>query len=154
MKPIRIIGLGNTFRGDDGVGICVARRLREIVGAQAEVLEAELAGIELLDLMKGCQAVVLVDAAHSGQRAGTIHRLDASTGPIGENPFPHSTHAINAVDALEVGRALGVLPPSVIVYGIEAEQTSPGRPMSPAVAQAMDAVASSIARDIEDHPYA
>ena len=125
-----------------------------MLAGRAEVIEAELAGIEVLDLMHGCQAVILVDAAHSGQKAGTIHRLDASTGAIGWNPFPHSTHAINAVDALELGRTLGVLPPHVIVYGIEAEETFAGRPVSPVVAQAMDIVATSIAQEVEDLAHA
>ena len=40
-QPICIIGVGNTFRGDDGVGILAARRLKETVSQQAEIIEAE-----------------------------------------------------------------------------------------------------------------
>lgn len=47
-----------------------------------DVVEAEMAGVEILELMAGARAVMLIDAAREGQAPGTIHRLDASAGPI------------------------------------------------------------------------
>ena len=146
-KPIRIIGLGNLLRGDDAVGLLAARRLRERVGDRIEVVEAEMAGVEILELMAGARVVMLVDAARSGQVPGTIHRLDPSATPISPTLFPHSSHALNASDALELGRTLGSLPPTVIVYGIEVGDTSAGRPLSTQVARALDEVVEQILRE-------
>lgn len=148
-KPIRIIGLGNALRGDDAVGILAARRLRARVGDRTEVVEAEMAGVEILELVEGARAVILIDAARSGQPPGTIHRLDASASPIGPTVFPHSSHAINAVDALELARALGTLPTMVIVYGIEASDTEIGHPLSPQVARALDEIVEWVLRESE-----
>lgn len=149
-KPIRIIGLGNLLRGDDAVGLLAARRLRERVGNQVEVVEAEMAGVAILELMAGARVVILVDAARSGLAPGTIHRLDPSAGPISPTLFPHSSHALNAADALELARVLGALPPTVIVYGIEVGATSPGRPLSTQVARALDEVVEQILRQSEN----
>ncbi len=162
MGLVRIIGLGNVLAGDDGVGILAARRLKarlgkqqaDLVEVQVEVIEAELVGLEVLDLMEGADVVMLVDAARSGHPPGTLHRLEVSDGPIGKTLFPHSTHALNAVDALELGRTLGTLPPRVIVFGIEAGTLRAGEALSPEVARALEEVAERLAREVEQVAHA
>lgn len=148
-KPVRIIGLGNELRGDDAVGLLAARRLRARVDGRIEVVEAEMAGVEIMELMEGARGMILIDAVQSGQAPGTIHRLNASAGPISPLVFPHSSHAINAVDALELARTLGTLPPIVIVYGIEAGDTEAGHPLSPQVARSLEEVVERILQESE-----
>lgn len=147
--PVRIIGVGNLFRGDDAAGLLAARRLKALVEDRAEVIEAELAGLDVLDLMAEASAVILIDAARSGRPAGTIHRLDASAGPISADLFPHSTHVLHAVDAIELGRTLGLLPPRVILYGLEVGDTTAGNALSPAVAGALEQVVERVLRELE-----
>ena len=154
MKPIRIIGLGNTFRSDDGAGVFAVRRLKDTVSLQAEVIEAELTGIDTLDFMKGAEAVILIDAASTGVKAGTIHRIDASSRPLPGNLFHHSTHAMNGSDALELARVLGVLPQRVIVYGIEIGDTSAGHHLSLAVEKALDSVIQQVSDDVKSLSHA
>ncbi|MBK8275267.1 MAG: hydrogenase maturation protease [Nitrospira sp.] len=146
---IRIIGLGNGMRGDDAVGLLVAHRLRQEIGDRVDVIEAEMAGVDLVELMKGANVAILVDAARSGQAAGTIHRLDGSAGSISAPIFPRSSHAIGTADALELARAMGVLPATVIVYGVEVENTEVGRPLSSAVAKVLEQVVGRIVQDCE-----
>lgn len=151
-SSIRIIGIGNEWRGDDAVGLLAARRLQGVLGNRAEVVEAGVAGAELLELMKGAGAVVLIDAVRSRQAPGTIHRLDASAGPIAPELFPRSTHAVGVAEALELARALGVLPKRVVVYGIEAGDTEVGHPLSPQVSHALNEVIELVRRETEASP--
>lgn len=137
------------MRGDDAVGLVVARRLRREVDDRVEVIEAEMAGVDLIESMKGARVVILIDAARSGEAPGTIHRLDGSAGSIRAPIFPRSSHAIGTADALELARAMGVLPATVIVYGVEVENTEVGRPLSPSVAKALGQVADRILQDCE-----
>lgn len=149
MQAIRIIGLGNVMRGDDAVGLLAAGRLRQEVGERAEVIEAEMAGVDIVELVKGVRVAILIDAVRSGQSPGIIHRLDASTGPIGVGMFPHSSHALGLSEALELARAMGVLPETVIVYGIEVGNTEAGRPLSPPVAKALDEVVGLVIQECD-----
>lgn len=153
---IRVIGIGNALAGDDAVGVLAARRLRDLAdaGADVEIIEADMAGLDVLDLMEGAKTVILIDAARSGQPAGTIHRLDASAAPVATPLFSHSTHALNVVEALELARTLGRLPPQVIVYGIEAGAPAFGQALSPIVVRAMAEVTQQILRDIEASRHA
>ncbi|MHC9063376.1 hydrogenase maturation protease [Nitrospira sp. CMX1] len=149
LSSIRIIGLGNEFRGDDAVGLLAARRIRERIGSHIQVVEAESAGVELLDLMKDAHTVFLIDALCSGKVPGTIHRLDVLAGPIASNLFPRSSHAIGVGEVLELARTLGVLPATVIVYGIEVGNTELGQPLSSSVAKALDQVVDQIVQERE-----
>lgn len=154
MPRTRIIGLGNALRGDDAIGLHVARRLKEVLGPASDVVEAEMAGVGVLDLMKGREAVILVDGAQTGSPAGTLHRWDVSRQAPGRNPLSHSTHAINALDAVELARALGDLPPSVVLYGVEVGHTEAGAGLSPPVARAVEEAAATVARDVTETSHA
>lgn len=148
MSDVAVVGLGNPLAGDDAVGLLAARRLRGVAGLPAEVVEAPLAGLQVLDLIRGRRAAILIDAVRGGAPAGSIHRLDASSGPLAAAPFRGSTHAVTAADALELGRALGWLPPRVIVFGVEIAAVTAGTPLSAAVAGALDPLVERIVREV------
>jgi len=77
---IKIIGLGQSLRGDDAAGLAAVRLWQERYQVNTErpnlqVELAELPGIGLLSLLEGAGMAILVDAVHSGADAGTIHIL-------------------------------------------------------------------------------
>lgn len=154
MSRTRIIGLGNLFCGDDAVGLHVARRVKDLLGPESDVVEAEMLGVEVLELMKGKAQVILVDGAHTGAPAGTVHRWEVSEQAPAQNPFPHSTHTINAMDAVELARVLGELPGCVIMYGVEVGQVEAGAELSPPVTRAVDGAALAIVREVGDTTHA
>lgn len=154
MAAIRIIGLGNFFRGDDAVGLHIARRVNELLGPDSDVVEAEMLGVEVLDLMRGREAVILVDGARTGAPAGVVHRWDVSKQAPPGNVFGHSTHAVNAMDAVELARALGDLPARVIVYGVEVGRVALGAALSPPVARAIEGGAQRIVRELRGATHA
>lgn len=131
-----IIGVGNTYRSDDGIGVSVVRRLRELVPSEIRTLEATGEGTALMESWKDAAAVIVVDAVESGAPPGTIHRLDAHTGQIPKRFFHYSTHAFGIGEAIELARVLGLLPRRLIVYGIEGKSFAAGVGLSIEVEQA------------------
>jgi len=127
-----IIGVGNTFRHDDGVGIWVARRLRKQLSHEAFVLEASGEGGALLDAWQGAESVVLVDAIRSGAVPGTIRRFDATVERIDSIRWC-SSHTFGVGEAIEVARALHELPPRLTLYGIEGDNFDLGVGLSTSV---------------------
>jgi len=102
METIRVIGVGNAWRGDDAVGLQAARRLRERLGPSVEVIDAEGDGLALLDLMEGADHVILIDAVKGGGRPGKTVRLDVSTESRWGTVIPCSTHAMGVADAIDL----------------------------------------------------
>jgi hydrogenase maturation protease len=114
-----------------------------------EVREASGEGAALMDAWQGAEAVVMIYAEHSGGAPGTIHRLDAHTGPIPSQFFHYSTHAFSVAEAVELARALDQLPPRLIIYGIEGRTFESGAPLSPEVAQAAHEVAARVRQEVD-----
>ena len=128
-----VIGLGNSFRGDDAAGLAVARAL----GDDPRVLVHEGEPIDLLDRWEEAGEVIVVDAARSGAAPGTVHHLDGLAEPVTAGG---STHAFGLAQTLALARALGRAPANVKVIGIEGERFGAGDGLSPAVAQAVERV--------------
>jgi hydrogenase maturation protease len=139
-----IIGVGNVYRGDDGAGIEVARRLRPLVPPGTQVLEQSGEGTALMSAWEGETSVILLDAVHSGAAPGTVFRFNARATPLPTAFFRYSTHAFSVAEAVEVGRALGRLPEHVYVFGIEGACFDPGIGLTPAVEGAIDGVVRDV----------
>lgn len=125
-----IIGIGNTLRGDDGVGIHVARQLAARLPPGVSVLESNGDAAELLEAWTDAPCIFVIDAIQSGATPGTVHRIDANAGPIPVESFRGSSHFLGVGEAVELGRALSQLPSQLIVYGIEGASFESGRGLS------------------------
>jgi hydrogenase maturation protease len=147
-KTVLVAGIGNPDRGDDGVGPVVLARLRGRVPAGIYLLECVRDVLTLLDEWKDFSDVTVVDAAGPNGRPGRIHRFDLIAQPLPADFARGSTHAFGVADAAELGRSLGRLPRRLIAYLVEGEQFDLGAPLSPAVAEAVDAVAQHIVAEI------
>jgi hydrogenase maturation protease len=117
-----VIGCGNEFASDDAVGLQVIRSLKELDEVKlpdgVELIEAGTPGLNLLDLWDRADRVIIVDAVKSGAAPGTVHSFDASLLPP-RDVMPVSSHGVNIIDAVELGRLLGRLPAQLTVIGVE-----------------------------------
>ena len=146
---VLVVGVGNSNRSDDAVGIVVAKRLSDLGGDGVTVLEHSGEGTGLMETWAGMDTVILVDAVSSGGTPGTVHRLDARATPIPVGLFHHSSHAFGVAEAVELGRALGRLPPRLLVYGVVGERFASGNGLTGAVEGVVQEVVERIVRDVQ-----
>ncbi len=142
--PLMIIGVGNRLRGDDEAGLLAATALRAKLPG-ASVLEVEQRPLDLYARWTPGSEVVVIDAACSGVRPGTVRRFDARSGPLPAELARRSTHATGLHEAVELARALDGLPAGLVVYTIEGETFERGARMSRAVARAALEVVNLVA---------
>jgi hydrogenase maturation protease len=142
-----VLCIGNPQRGDDAAGQAVARALRASL-VDAEIIEEEGEATRVLARLEGADAAYIVDACVSGAEPGDIRRYDVSAGPLPRAAFGASTHGFGLAEALELARALGVLPSRCVVYAIEGETFDVGASLSPAVAAAVGKIADQLRADI------
>ncbi len=143
-----VVGVGNAFRGDDGVGLAVAGRLRERVPPSTSVVACEREPSRLLEVWSGAESALLIDAVDSGAAPGTLHRFDASRNALPERVFRSSTHAFGLGETIELARALGQLPESVIVHGVEGRAFDAGQALSEPVEAAVDGAVAAVLEDL------
>ncbi len=147
---IKVIGIGQSLRGDDAAGLSAVRLWVETCPAQVShprvhVELAELPGVGLLNLLEGARSAILVDAVQSGGIPGTVYRLNEDQ----LESFAHgsaSAHGWGVAETLSLGRQLAPasLPVELIMIGIEAAQLDLGETLSPEVGSSLPEVARLI----------
>jgi hydrogenase maturation protease len=145
---ILIIGVGNEYRSDDAVGLIVARRLRRLSLENVKVIEESGEGADLLESWEGADMVIIIDAASSGAKPGTIHRIDARAQQVPRGLLHYSTHAFSVGEAVELARVMGRLPPHIFVYGIEGAKFEEGIALSGAIEDSVDAIVGLVLKEL------
>ena len=144
-----VIGIGNPDRGDDAVGVQVARRVAD-ERPDICVLEFDDPS-EAIDAWDPEDTVILTDAITSGGVPGDIHVIDAITQKLPTGSWAAGgTHALGVAAVVELARSLGQLPRRLVVVGVEAAQFDHGAPLSEAVAAAVPAAAVAVFDAIDD----
>ncbi|MHB1872583.1 MAG: hydrogenase maturation protease [Steroidobacteraceae bacterium] len=144
--PRRVIGVGNPDRGDDGAGPACIAALRARLASDVELIRSDGEPAALLALLEGSSEVYLIDACAAGLPAGGIRRWNAAVRPLPARAGSPSSHGLGLAEALELARALGVLPARCVVYGIEGRSYEAGEPLSVPVRAAVESVARRIER--------
>lgn len=136
-----IAGIGSPF-GDDRAGWIAAAQVEEnLLPASIVALRSPA---ELLDRLDGIRCLHVIDACHSGQVPGTLFRFEWPAPELNAIAFS-GTHDMSLTAALRLAETLQLLPPRVVVWGIEhsddlnqfAEPTGNDSPISPAIEAAI-----------------
>ncbi|MCH0539672.1 hydrogenase maturation protease [Streptomyces sp. MUM 203J] len=153
---VAVIGVGNEFRRDDGVGWAVIRLLRDRAslrplppGTVLSVSDGEPA--RLIGLWEDTALTVVVDAVRTGPgRPGRVHRLAARDTEL-PGAGAATSHGLGFGEAVELARALGRLPRHLCVYAVEAADTSLGTGLTPAVEAAVRPLAERVEDEVRRH---
>jgi hydrogenase maturation protease len=151
--PILLIGIGNEYRSDDGVGLAVIRALKARNLPETSCVESAGDGLALLEIWADASRVVVIDAMVSGNHPGTIHRIDM----LAQQPFSsvpsYSSHAFGLAETLQLAKVFHLLPEHLIVYSVEGRTFEPGTHLSPEVASVVEEVVTLIMREILSIPF-
>ena len=146
MVRVRVIGCGNPQAGDDALGLLAVRAARDRLPAEVEVVEAG-ASIRVVDLLEQSEAVVIVDAVRAPSHSrvpGTLVRAVADRdGLPTELRSSISSHGLGVAEAVGLAAALGPLP-GVVFLGVEADDLTAGRGLSPAVQRTLPNLVEAI----------
>jgi hydrogenase maturation protease len=130
-----IIGIGNDFRRDDGVGLAVAQRIAERNLPGVRVLSGISESTAMLDAWSGASRAVVVDAVTGANSdPGRIRRW---TGPDLETSAVVSSHALGLAQTCALGQALARMPDELVVFTVDVVDTNHGIGLTPAVAAAV-----------------
>lgn len=133
-----IAGIGNIFNRDDGFGSEVTQRLlTRPMPSDVRVEDYGIRGMHLaLDLLNGCDLLVLVDAMATGDRPGTVCLVEPD--PRGTGAPPLDAHLMDPQAVLHMVADLGGEIGRVLVVGCQPAELDEGIGLSPVVAAAVE----------------
>ncbi len=145
-----VIGIGNTMRRDDGVGIVAVQRLGAAVGLDGvDVMTMDGEATRLIEAWAGADRVVVVDAMRSGEPAGTVRRIEVGREVLPTWAPGASSHHAGLAAAVDLGRALDRLPGHLVIYGVEVREVAAGEGLSPEVETALPDLVRQLAAELD-----
>jgi hydrogenase maturation protease len=145
-----VLGLGNALRGDDGVGPVVIEWLdRQALPPGVETIAGGTSGLDIVSILMGRERAIIVDAANVGQAPGRWVRFTPDVAQLKSSDVTLSLHSAGFAEALALGAALNVLPPTIIIYGVQPQNLDWSSQLSVEVQAAVAEVGQAILRELK-----
>ena len=155
-KQILVAGIGNAWLRDDGFGGEVIKRLqhRELPPG-VSVGDFATGGLDLAyEVMRGYDALVLVDVSRQGGEPGTLYVMEAREEDVAadiEDGAMVDPHGMDPATVLRFVRAVGGWPGRVLVIACEpASVEDVGMGLTPEVAAAVDRAVALVADTVAE----
>jgi hydrogenase maturation protease len=156
LKRILIAGVGNAWLRDDGFGGEVVKRLeKRTLPEGAAVFDFGTGGLDLAyEVMRGYDALVLVDVSRQGGDPGTLYVMEASEADVEagiEDGQVINPHAMDPQTVLRFVKTIGAWPGKVVVVACEpAEVEEMGLGLTGEVARAVDSAVEVVVGTVEE----
>jgi hydrogenase maturation protease len=156
MKRILVAGIGNAWLRDDGFGSEVVKRLEtRKLPEGAVVLDFGTGGLDLAyEVMRGYDALVLVDVSRQGGEPGTLYVMEALEQEVEagiEDGQVINPHAMDPQTVLRFVKTVGAWPGKVVVVACEPAQVEEmGLGLSAEVERAVDGALELLVETIDE----
>jgi len=150
MPRVMVLGIGNVLNSDDGLGPFVARTLHggwDLPG-DAEVVDAGTPGMDLVSMLHGVEAAILIDAVRDQGVPGAVRRYDRASILKGGARTTVSPHEPGLREALLTMEFRGGGPTDVVLWGAIPESVELGTSLSPAVRGSVPAVLDGVLAEL------
>lgn len=136
-----IVGLGNPYRNDDGLGAKAIQNLKtKTCSIAIDDLHVETGDpTHILDLFEQYKNIIIIDAiCDEHLKIGeTVHATLFNGTGIGQGNYqpnqPQSTHSLNIAQTLELAQNIGLTIPHIELFGIVSLDFDYGEVLSPPV---------------------
>jgi hydrogenase maturation protease len=138
-----VIGIGNPYRHDDGVGPAVAAEIEKLDLPGVRVIVSDGEPVSLVTAWDGAGLAVVIDACRQAPGCpGRIHRF--TPGQLDGNDAGTSSHGFGVPYAFRLGHALSRQPGRLVLIGVEGADFSAGTGLSTAVTAALPAAVAAV----------
>ncbi len=145
---IRILGVGNILRSDDGVGVRVVEKLIcSGLPDNVEALDAGTGGLDVVVAVDSVAKLIIVDAVDFGGKPGTVRWFSAEEMPETSMDRATSLHEMRVGEVLAFANRLGKRL-SIWVCGIQPQSIDYSMQLTPAVGASVDQAADQILQKV------
>jgi hydrogenase maturation protease len=156
MTRVLVAGIGNAWMRDDAFGGEVAKRLLEReLPAEAAVFDFGTGGLDLAyEVMRGYDALILVDVSRQGGEPGTLYVMEAGEDDVEagiEDGQVINPHGMDPQTVLRFVKTVGAWPGKVVVVACEpAAVEQMGFGLSDEVAAAVDSAVDLVMTTVDE----
>ena len=151
---IKIIGFGNIFMGDDGIGVRVIEELQQQQifkdNENIELIDGGTSGIDLVFMLQNAAKVIIIDAVDAGQKVAQIVVFSPyEIAEFKKKIFKsYSLHDIDLAEAFELVKTLN-LPADIKIIGIKPKKIGYSDKLSPEIENSIQAIISKVKEEVD-----
>jgi hydrogenase maturation protease len=147
---MKIMAVGNSFYGDDGIGAAVLEKIRrEDLFPGAQLVDVHTDALALLDHLSRDELNVIVDAAQMGLEPGAAVGFRPSEARLKIKSDHLSMHGFGLPEAFDLAAQLDRMPPKVLIVGVEPARIEINQGLSEVVHEAVPRVISIIQAEVQ-----
>jgi len=151
VQDILILGIGNLLLKDEGVGVHVVDKLKQMsLPDNVEVLDGGTAGLDLVEFIEGRKKVIVIDAVNAGGKPGTIYRLTEENLDIKPKAIS-SFHEIDFLDAIYMSEVTNSKPEEIVIIGIEPKDMSGGIELSAEIEERIPLIINTVLKELNEN---
>lgn len=150
-----VLGVGNTLRADEGIGVRVVEALERDYALPAGVtaIDAGTSSMEMLEDLSHLDFLLVVDAIAASQPPGALVRLAGAEVPVffRRNLSPHGIGLSDVLAALEF---MGAEPRETVIIGVQPASLELSTELTPAVAARLPELVAQAVAELSARGYA
>jgi len=125
-----VIGLGNSLRRDDGIGVVVLESLfNDYKQSDIDYLNFGIASFDLIHRLENYNTVLLIDGIDAGLAAGELKIFSLDEASFLQKDGAVSSHELNLKDIFRLTGGLGIKA-KIYVAGIQVQDTGFGESLT------------------------
>ena len=145
---IVVLGTGNLLLRDEGVGVHLIQKLKEMeIGEGIELVDGGTSLLDFIPQAEDVSKLIIVDAVKLGGKPGTTYKICVDDSLLKGAKGMTSLHQLGVVETLAIAQKMGKLPYTVII-GIEPKEIGYGLELSPEVERKMGKIVNLILDEI------
>ncbi len=145
----KIIGFGNIYMSDDGIGLEVIDKLENKIEG-IELIDGGTSATDLILHAKSSKKIIIIDAVDAGQKTGEIIKFDArNVSQYFGNIRSFSLHDFNLSQALEMIQNLKINT-EIVIIGIKPKNIGFGEKLSPEIEAKIPEIIDMVIREAND----
>lgn len=157
MTTAVVIGVGNEYRRDDGIGPALIAALEDRWLPDVKLILSDGEPARLIDDWADVPLAIVVDAVLcEPSTPGEFYRTDVPLhdhahhdgSALESHPHTAGSHSLGIPDALRLAQAVDRLPERLVVYAVEAADVGFGTELSPSVAAALPRLVDAVVSEL------
>jgi hydrogenase maturation protease len=144
---LKVIGLGNIIRGDDGIGPVVIEELEKNGHLlPVHLCDAGSDAFTVLDHLLGSEPVLIIDCARMGKKPGTVKKIVTTDIERMPSDIGMSLHGYSLVGIWKIAQSMGVKK-NLAIIGVEPDSIQFNSGLSEVVKKSIPVIIKMVAEE-------
>jgi hydrogenase maturation protease len=148
---LRVIGLGNILRGDDGIGPQAVQILQDRYRSEfSEISDAGSDPFSILEKLVENKPVLVIDCARMGLAPGSIKRFVPGEAEFDTAADGLSLHGFNLAEVWQMAKAMGT-DADLIIVGVQPDKVEFNTGLSRAVQDRLPTIVKMVREEAKKY---